>query len=681
MNRFMPHNMKIVNATLLGFAMSSCVYASFKETVIFSNEFAQYLKVRANTKHSKDLVQRILDLKISKDNAKTVVTRIPFVNSTEKVVLMRMLDEQEQRNLAHIKTTTKKGEFSFIELGDDVEKRLILKKFLLSKVKTENQYETVKQLFENTNPSELLTLYNKIDALSFLATTDKKLSKKIVEGKLAAYFEYQDKKQQKYSQEIEVGTTTLNGFKGDQLRHDGLYIKGRHHVKTATSHKGYEFTSDYSMMAGNSSLTSETDYDLELLQLQWRGDRSKFIIGDKFLDLGELSVSREFRGLHASRKISSRQDTWVSAYLGIVENREDTFTDHSKQYDQLAGFSLEKQYKNGKTFSLGYMYYAANENSKRDDAHNIAFSHDSQLSENLKLDLEMNTSFHSNKVGDHRGGFGLNLFLDYDDGHNSSGLKIQDYSKDLYTPMAYDLNSFSELEVYVGQYDSWGSWDIRTMYRKDQETIDSLAMNTLRPAVSFHLKDLLSIEGVYFDYMYHESREESDDRSRLLESNTHNIYLQKSFKRFEIDTRMKYRTTYDKILSSQNEQETVFYFGTRGFYSKRNKEFSPSAYVQHERREDVSGIANSRVGLGADLSSRVGGPMTMNMGAAIWKNSGLVNRQSQQLKEAHLDFDYPLNENWDKSIKFSYKWEDQSLAGNLSHGSSENISLSYKNQF
>ncbi|MCO4782399.1 MAG: hypothetical protein KC646_08740 [Candidatus Cloacimonetes bacterium] len=661
--------------------MSSCVYASFKETIIFSNEFAQYLTVRANTKHSKELVARILKLKISKDDAKTVVSRIPFINSTEKVVMMRMLDDQEKRNLAHIKTTTKKGEFSFIELGDDAEKRLILKKFLLSKVKTENQYEIVKNLFENTKPSELLSLYNKIDALSFLEVSDKKLSKKIVEGKLAAYFEYQDNKQQKYSQELEVGTTTLNGFTADQLRHDGVYAKGRHHVKTATSHKGYEFTSDYSIIAGSSSLRSKGDYDLELMQLQWRGDRSKFTIGDTFLDLGKLSVAREFRGIHSSRKISSRQDTWVSAYLGIVENREDTFDDYSKQYDQVAGFSVEKEYDSGKKFSLGYMYYAANANSTRNDAHNISFSHDSKLSEHLTLDLEMNSSLHTKSVGNDRGGFGLNLFLDYDDGHNSSGLKIQDYSKDLYTPMAYELNSFSELEIYVGQYSNWGSWDIRSMYRKDQETIDSLSMNTIRPSLSFHLNDLFSMDGVFFDYMYHESREESDDRSRLLESNTHNVYLMKSFKRFEVDTRLQHRSTYDKVLSTKNEEETVVYLGTRAFYSKRNKEFSPSAFVQHERREDVNGSANTRIGLGADLSSRVGGPMTMNMGAAIWKNSGLFNRQTQQLKEAHVDFDYPLNANWDKSLKFSYKWEDQSLAGNLSHGSSENISLSYKNQF
>ncbi|PCJ20073.1 MAG: hypothetical protein COB02_05600 [Candidatus Cloacimonadota bacterium] len=667
--------------TFTGFAISSSLFADFKETIIFSNEFEQYLNVRANTKYAKELVERILGLKISKTDAKTVVSRIPFINSTEKVILMRMLDDQEKRNLAHIKTTSKKGEFSFINLGDDYEKRLILKKYLLSKVKTENEYEIVKSLFETTNASQLLSLYNKIDALTFLKINDKKVSKQIIEGKLTAYFEHQDKKRQKHSQEIKISSTDVNGFSNDLLKSDGVHIKARHHVKTATTHKGYEFTSDYALIAGNSNITKKSEYDLEHIRLAWKGDRSEFIFGDHFLDLGEMNVSREFRGIHASRKISSRQETWASIFVGFVEKRSDSFDDFYREYDQLLGVSLEKKYKNDKHFNLSYMYYDADDKSSRKNGHNISFSHLAKLSEYLEIDLEINSSYHTKKFGDERGGFGVNLSLIYDDGHNLSGLNIQDYSKDLYIPMGYAYNSFSQLEAYAGQYASWGSWDLRTMYRKDQETETSISMNVLRPSISFHLIDVFQLDGLYLDYMYHETREESDDRSRLLETNTHNIYLMKSFKRFELDSRIKFRETYDKLLSVKNEQETVFYLGTRGFYSKRHKEFSPSFFIQHERREDANGSTNNRVGTGADLSSRVGGPMTMNIGAAIWKNSGNLNKQTQQLKEAHLDFDYPLTESWDKSLKLSYRWQDQSLSGNLSHGSSESLNLSYKNQF
>ena len=79
---------------------------SLGEHPVFSPQFAAYLYGRATTDYQQQIVRRILNLEVEIDQAKEIISRVPFLEVEERLHLFRLLDKRYQRQTIsrHVKS-------------------------------------------------------------------------------------------------------------------------------------------------------------------------------------------------------------------------------------------------------------------------------------------------------------------------------------------------------------------------------------------------------------------------------------------------------------------------------------------------------------------------------------------------------------------------------------------------
>ena len=100
------------------------------EHPVFSPQFATYFYDRANTEYQQQIVGRILDLEVEIDQAKEIIARVPFLEVEERLHLFRLLDKRYQSEFSKVVNDKQNGRVGFISLGEEQERRKVLKKFL-----------------------------------------------------------------------------------------------------------------------------------------------------------------------------------------------------------------------------------------------------------------------------------------------------------------------------------------------------------------------------------------------------------------------------------------------------------------------------------------------------------------------------------------------------------------------
>ena len=211
---------------------------SLGEHPVFSPQFAAYLYGRATTDYQQQIIRRILNLEVEIDQAKEIISRVPFLEVEERLHLFRLLDKRYQRQIENVVNDAKDGRIGFISLGEEKERRKVLKKFLLTKVKTEEDYQNLIMAFDINN--KVLDLFMSVRDFQFLSDADRSLAKKIAHGQLEAYFN-QSVKTSEYSQHFEISSVANNGFTLDLVKQAGEYGRYRHHFRSANTYKGHDF--------------------------------------------------------------------------------------------------------------------------------------------------------------------------------------------------------------------------------------------------------------------------------------------------------------------------------------------------------------------------------------------------------------------------------------------------------
>ena len=164
-----------------------------------SEKASSYLYSRAKSHEQEKIIDRMLELDLNERQIKEVITRIPFITQSDKQLLFGMIDEQVryQDHLAsQIHPEAPRG---LLPLGNDAERRLLLKKFALGKVETEAQYKAVMKIFATQEP--VLHSFERIRDMSFLDDADLELMRRIAEGKLEAFYDRRMGRSVRYSQE------------------------------------------------------------------------------------------------------------------------------------------------------------------------------------------------------------------------------------------------------------------------------------------------------------------------------------------------------------------------------------------------------------------------------------------------------------------------------------------------
>ena len=568
---------------------------------VFSNQFATYFYDRATTEYQHQIVSRILDLEVEIDQAKEIISRVPFLEVDERLHLFRLLDKRYQSQMEAVANESKDGRVGFISLGEEKERRKILKKFLLTKVKTEEEYQKLILAFE-ANP-KILDLFMHVRNLNFLNESDRSLAKKIAHGQLEAYFN-QSVKSSEYSQQLEVSNVENKGFTLDLAKQTGEYGRYRHQFRSADTFKGNEFYAEVATEAGNDSLRDEDKGQLEYLRLEWKGDKSGLLIGDQLPKLSDTALNREIRGVSWSRKFSDDSINQISVFAGVTPVSLQNLNSNSEEFIRGYGFGWNKDFKSGK--NIGIYYINANESRQLGsrDSQIIGFNHSSKLSRQLSFYMDLNRNYNSqlslDKVAN-----GFSLGINYMQDELSAKVDMKRFERGYFSLLGHGIPSTVEMDAFVKRYESWGSWKLFSHFHENQEESNVLSMEVFRPGVHVHLNNFLGLKDLYADYGYDESREESSDLSLLFESNNHWLQVSKTFHRLKFDMSINYRESFDKNTSLDSDKEGQIRFSTQGHFFLNGRAISPLVEVSSHRQQLVNGRVDNRQAGALQLTSQI----------------------------------------------------------------------------
>ena len=650
---------------------------SLSEHPVFSPQFAAYLMSRAATEYQKQIVIRILDLEVEIDQAKEIISRVPFLEVEERLHLFRLLDKRFQEQIQEVENDAKDGRFGFISLGEESERRKILKKFLLTKVKTEEDYEQLINSFDVN--LKVLDLFMSVRDFKFLDEDDLKLAKKIAHGQLEAYFN-QTVKTAEYSQQFEMSSVDTKGFTLDLAKQAGEYGRYRHEFRSANTYKGHEIYAEVAIEAGNESLRHEDDGQLEYLKLEWRGDKSALILGDQIPKLPSVALNREIRGLLWSRQIDETPLNELSIFAGVTPvNIQET----DQQYEEFIrsfGFTWNKAWSSGK--SIGTYFINAKENNSIGSRNSqiLGFNHSAKLSRQLSLSMDLNRSYSDQLFMGH-GATGFSFGLDYLQDELSAALKLKRFDINYVSLLGQNIPATIEMDAYIRRYESWGSWKLYSHFAENQKQLNVVSLATLRPGFNIHLNNFMGLNNLHADYGYDESREESDDLTVLFESNNHWLQFSKTFHRLKFDMSINYRESFDKNISLLADKESQVRFATHAHFLLNGKAISPLIELSSHRQELVNGRVDNRKQGAIQLTSQILKRGQIFSRYNLWKSDSEFQYQDQQGQSFQLSFDYPFSRDWHRSFKVDFNWEEQKLNDELSFGAFNELKISYNKRF
>tara|TARA_Y100000589_G_scaffold331794_1_gene387071 strand:+ start:202 stop:2262 length:2061 start_codon:yes stop_codon:yes gene_type:complete len=650
---------------------------SLAEHPVFSPQFAAYLQSRATTEYQQQIVIRILDLEVEIDQAKEIISRVPFLEVDERLHLFRLLDKRYQKQIEEVENDSKDGRFGFISLGEESERRKILKKFLLTKVKTEEDYEQLISSFD-TN-LKVLDLFMNARDFKFLNEDDLKLAKKIAHGQLEAYFN-QTVKTAEYAQQLEISSVDSTGFTLDLAKQAGEYGRYRHQFRSASTYKGHEIYAEVAVEAGNQSLRGEDNGQLEYFKLEWKGDKSAFIVGDQMPDLSSAALNREIRGLLWSRQIDGKQLNELSVFAGVTPVSIQEVDRQYEEWIRSFGFAWNKGWKNGK--SIGAYYINAKENRTLGDRNSqiIGLNHSARLSRQLSLSMDLNRSYGDQLfVGE--GATGVSFGLDYLQDELSAAFEMKRFESNYFSLLGQGIPATVEMDAHVRRYESWGSWRLFGHFIENQRQLNVVSLETLRPGFNIHLNNFMGLNNLHADYGYDESREESEDLTVLFESNNHWLQLSRTFHRLKFDMSINYRESFDKNISPLSDKESQVRFATHGHFLLNGRAISPLIELSSHRQELINGRVDNRQQGAVQLTSQILKRGQVFSRYDFWKSDSELQFQDQQGQSFQLSFDYPFSRDWHRSFKVDFNWEEQKLNDQLSFGAFNELKLSYNKRF
>jgi len=645
---------------------------------VFSQSAQRYLQSRTENEVEENLVKRILGLDMDYFQAKQVITRIPFLHAHEKMELFRLIDKEAERTRA-VEEVKKEGSHGYIDLGHEHERRVILKRFVMPKVKTEFQYKAVQELF--SKKLLVMDLYSRIRSLGFLSEEDLDLARRIVKGKLEAYFNRRESSHYQIAQSLEIATVDHEGYEKDLFKEKGNFGHLRYHVRNSGIYQNGDFFGEAAVELGNDSLRPYDDPQLEYLRLEWsKGDR-RLVLGDIFKSYTPQALNRDFRGLSYRRSISGSKPVYLSVFGGAHMNPLDNLGKPEHDLIFMHGLSLEKRYSPKRHWTLGFLSSREDSPGRARGSRLLSLVHQADLSKELILDTSLSLSSGDRLRGDTRSSHALDFSLTYDDRVSFSRFKWSLYDRDYFSLLGENFENMVALDFDYRKTQAWGDWTVLAHYQKDFEKPLHTALEIFRPSISVHWNELMGLDDTGLDYHYLESREQSADQLRLFESNTHWLSLTKNFKVVQLDGRVQYRESFDKLVSTLADTENKWSLTARGYFLWMGKQLSPEVFMGEELRKDSSGRRDLRFSRGFQVSGELFNQSQASARYTLWENESPLAFQSQTSEVLTCKMEYPLSKDWKRSLRLSYQWEDQNLSNSLSHGSLREFKLTYNNAF
>lgn len=654
--------------------------ARFSEHPVYSATFAAYLNSKARTEYQKNIVERILDLSIDIDQAKQVISRVPFLAVDERLHLFQLLDKRSEERAISGLIQSSDGRKGFISIGEEDERRKILKKFLLAKVRTEEDYSILIKAFDEY--SKVLDLFMAVRRFDFLDEASIELAKKIAHGQIDAYFS-QAVEISEYAEQAEISSVRNTGFTRDLPKVADEYARYRYQYRTASTFKEREFYAEIAGEVGNDSLREEDRAQIDFLRLEWKGAVSELIIGDQFIDLSTAALNRDLRGITWTRNISGHFPSDLSIFAGIAPIEGQEFGNKYDDWTKAFGINWAKNW--GPDREIGIFFISAEEESGSalNGSQVFGVRHQSKLSRQLNLLAEMTSSFGSNDklINSSTQSYAGLLELDFDQDNLSGLFKLRKSGADYISVLGLSLPGTIEIDTRMQKSESWGTWSLFGHFMENEETQNVVAHQIFRPGLNLHINSFLGISDLYADYGYDESREESSDLSVLLESNNHWIQFSRNFDRLRFDASLNYREYYDINVSQSSNKEGQIRFSTHGHFFHRGRAISPAVELSAHRHELISGRIDERRQGAIQLTSQILRKGQLHTRYDFWRNESAVEFQNQQGQSFKISLDYPFERDWKRSLKFDYNWEEQNLNSQLSSGSQNELKLSYNKRF
>ena len=645
----------------------------------YPKNFVSYLESRAETEYEQTIVDRILNLKLEMDQLKEVVSRIPFLTAQEKLHLFRILDEYKIREHEKVITAESAGELGYVEIEEEKERKKILKRYLLEKIRNEQDYGAVIHLFQDKQ--RVMEIYQEVKDLSFLNEEDIKMAGKIARGKLEAFFTPKIKREYRFEQLGEFSTVSTKGFTSDSLKREDTYGRYKHRFRTVGEYHGREFVSDIIVEGGNTSLRREDDGQLEFIRLELQGDQSHSVLGDFYEPIGSQTLNREIRGLKFARKINSSIPTELIAFGGAhlltVQDLNNSYID----YIEVAGLSLKKTQSKERNWSFNLMASRESRDLGRRRSEIFSLNHETALSRELTLKAQASTSYGDRLPGLFRRSHALEFDLLYDDEVYRSRLYAANFSKGYFSLLGEDIEDATLLEGMFGKTETWGHWNLAAQFQSNSADSLQSGLDILRPSMGLHWNQFLGFKDLTVNYHYLESQEEASDNLVLQEYNFHQLFMTQSFHRVHIDGDFGYREKYDKLIDIIPDREFQWNLSTRGYFIYRGRQVQPRVYVGGERLHRIGGRIDVRTSAGIEVDSQILRRGQLYARYSINKNRSQVLYQEQLGREAELSFDYPFQSDWRKSLKFSVRSDEQELSDQLSFGSNSEFKVAYNNSF
>jgi hypothetical protein len=660
-------------------ALTNQLAAQSQKKSFFGQEARTYLYARAKSSEHENIVGRILELDLSEKEAKDVVSRIPFLSQTEKMEVFRMLDDERKLRLRLEAPSQPDSPRGLLPLGDDGERRLILKRFVLGKVRSEAQYQSLMKIFSSEEP--VLHSYERIVDLGFLKQVDIELARRISEGKLEAYYDRRMGRSFRYSQEVEASSVRTTGFDVDALKEEGEFGRIRHRFRGFHLPGATDFYGELVIDGGDQSLRVDDRAQLEYMALEWRGQNSRFFLGDSFVDGSEILLDRELRGLvHQNR-------TWLGShfstdlYVGAVLLPIETLFGMETDTLAVSGVKVEKKLGNERSVSIGYQVARELDASRGRESRLLSFGHDALLAENLRLSTEVLSSYGDRTRDLYQSSFAADLRLDYKYRGDLAFLHYSRFGKDFFSPSGLDLEDTTQWQGRFSFAENWGEWDVEGHWMSNSSDPTQSALDVLRPSFGLHLNSILGRQGLHGFYRYYESQEDATDLSRLFVSRTHWTRVLKSGSSGQLEAWYRHRYQRDRALSPGSDLETQWNISARGYYLWFGQDLSPEIFYSEERKTDLLGLRDLRRQGGAQLSFSILGSNRAFARYTAWRSQATAAQKSSRGKILDLKLALPISSNGGKKINLSYKWEEQDLADSLSFSAYREARIAYENLF
>jgi hypothetical protein len=654
---------------------------SFREDEVFSPQFKARLIEYSKGAQEFHFAQRILDLELTFEEARLLINKIPYLMKSQKEELLHLLANRQDDLNKEARQKELLIREGFISLGDESQRTVILKKYLYSIVQTEQEYEIISNLLNQGTP--LPELYEQLRALAFLKVEEKQLIHRIIDGKFEAFLDPRSRSKKEYRQEISITSTKVSGYAEDLPVTDGNNALYRHHLRQTGVRDGKEYNAEMIVQVGSEGINDEQSINIEHVKIEFGNRAGDWSFGDILPEnLSSLVLNQEFRGIQLKKETSGSIPGSLRFFAGGVENKH-VFSDILNQsYTSIFGVELYKKSGPERNWTITVLHADEPEPEGNRSSSSLNLHHQTRLSSDWTFTGQIGGSYGNLNAMDRRGGSALDLDFLFQRYIYKADLRIVKYSADWFAPTGSLLEDYTGIYGDFSSTPHWGNFRMGAEWEESAPSSEENGVRLFRPLVAFHWNNALGQNQLHADYTYQESREESDDKLVLTETNTHQLRMMKNIGNYHINTELEFREEYDKTISTEAKKATGWKISTRGFFRPQNNEtFSPEVYLSGKSIDSYNGEEEYRRVLGAGFSGTFNSPGTYSLLYEIHETTSNIAYNDQEFKLTRFEAERPFSEDWSRGISLSFEWEEQNLSDNLSEGSSSELKLSYFKDF